>query len=364
MTRYKSISKTLTALIIIVIIVLVGVGGYYYYSTTTKTAKAQISKIALILPGPVNDLSWNQASYLAALQLAQYLNSTGHKTVFSYTTGAYTTSDILPALQTYAGQGYNFIIYAGYQGQVPVNDVNNTYKNTGFLVLDGYSAGGNVLIVFERGGQLGFVMGVLAALLSHSGKVAIIGGENVGDITWITQGFLLGVKYANQNFGKNVSVINIFVGNFDDPAAAKAAATTAISEGADVLFCSGDGITEGVAAAAQEYNVPFLFDEGNASSLAPNQTMGGVVFTWEPVFLQAYNYWMTNHTLPTKPFYATFANKGITLYLAPKLPSSVKTTVMNIYNACVSYKIQVYKELPNGTLVYSPVTPPYSSLTT
>jgi len=359
----RSISKTITAIIIIAIIVIVGVGGYYYYSAILHPTKhVTITKIALILPGPVNDLSWNEASYDAALQLVNYLNSTGHPTIFSYATGDYTTSDILPVMQTYASEGYNMIIYAGYQGQVPANSINNTYPNTAFLILDGYKLGGNIGGVVERGGQLGFIMGVLAALLTHTGKVAIIGGEDVGDIAWVTQGFLLGVKYANQNFNKNVSVINIFVGNFDDPAAAKAAATTAIQSGADVLFCSGDGITEGVAAAAQEYNVYFLFNEGNATPLAPNQTMGGVVFTWEPVFLQAYNYWTTHHSFPTQPFYATFANHGITLYLSPKVPANVTTIINNIYNALVTYKIQVYQLAPNGSLIYSPVTPPYSSI--
>jgi len=323
---------------------------------------AQLTKIGLILPGPTNDLSWNEASYIASQQLVSYLNSTGQPTIFSYATGDYTTSDITPVLQAYASKGYNMIIYAGYQGQVPVNSLNNTYPNTAFLVLDGYAPGGNVGTVVERGGQLGFIMGVLAAMLTHTGKVAIIGGENVGDITWITQGFLLGVKYVNQNFNKNVSVINTFVGNFDDPAAAKAAAATAVSSGADVLFCSGDGITEGVAEAAQQYNVTFLYDEGNASSLAPNQAMGGVVFTWEPVFLQAYNYWTTHHSFPTHSFYATFANHGITFGMSSKVPTNVATVVHNIYNALVTYKIQVYQIAPNGSLVYSPVTPPYSSI--
>jgi len=365
-TRKRSVSKTITAAIIIVIIVIVGAGGYYYYSIishpTKPVTKASIIKIGLILPGPTNDLSWNEASYIATEQLVSYLNSTGQPTIFTYATGDYTTSDITPVLQAYASKGYNMIIYAGYQGQVPVNSLNNSYPNTAFLVLDGYTPGGNVGVVVERGGQLGFIMGVLAALLTHTGKVAIIGGENVGDITWITQGFLLGVKYVNQNFNKNVSVINTFVGNFDDPAAAKAAAATAVSSGADVLFCSGDGITEGVAEAAQQYNVTFLYDEYNASSLAPNQAMGGVVFTWEPVFLQAYNYWTTHHSFPTHPFYATFANHGITFAMSPKVPTNVATIVNNIYNALVTYKIQVYQIAPNGSLVYSPVTPPYSNI--
>ncbi|MDG6927683.1 MAG: BMP family ABC transporter substrate-binding protein [Nitrososphaerota archaeon] len=361
MVGKRSVSKTIVAVIVILVIVVAGV-GYYYYTSTAVHKVTPSYKVALLLPGPYNDLSWNEASYQATNQMAQYLNTTGKYTIFSYATGLYTTPDISPVLQTYSSKGYNMIIYAGYQGQVPVNDINSTYPNTGYLVLDGYSAGGNVGIVVERGGQLGFEMGVLAALLTHTGKVAIIGGENVGDITWITEGFLLGVKYANQNFDKNVTVINTFVGNFDDPAAAQSAAAEAVQSGADVLFCSGDGITEGVAAAAAQYNVTFLYDEFNASSLAPQQTMGGVQFTWEPVFLQALNYWTANHSFPEKPFYATFANHGITLYVSPKVPTSVSTIVNNLYNALVSYKIQVYQAEPNGSLVYSPVTPPYSSI--
>ena len=362
-TRKRSVSKTITAAIIIVIIVIVGVGGYYYYSILSHPTKpVTITKIALILPGPINDLSWNEGCYVAVQQLVSYLNSTGHPSIFSYATGVYTPSDITPVLQTYLSKGYNIIIYDGYQGQVPINSLNNTYPNTAFLVIGGYAPGGNVGVIIERGGQLGFIMGVLAALLTHTGKVAIIGGQNVAEITWVTQGFVLGVKYVDQNFNKSVSAIVTFVGNFDDPAAAKAAAAAAVSSGADVLFCSGDGITEGVAEAAQEYNVYYLYDEYNSSSLAPNQAMGGVLFTWEPVFLQTYNYWTTNHSFPTHTFYATFANHGITLYLSPKVPANVTTIINNIYNALVTYKIKVYQMAPNGSLVYSPVTPPYSSI--
>jgi basic membrane protein A len=361
--RRKGVSTAAVAAVVIIVIVVAGVGGYFYYSTLTAVSKpAQVVKIALLLPGEKNDLSWNQAAYVAAVQMAQHLNSSKELVTLSVASGLYTPADIQPAMQSYASQNFAFIIGDGFQDQAPATAVDPSYKNTGFLIADGYQTASNQAIVVQNGGQEGFITGVMAALLSHSGKVAIIGGENVGDITWVTMGFLLGVNYTNANFGKSVSVINTFVGNFNDPAAAESATASAISGGADVVYCSGDGITEGAATAAVSANVPFLYNEFNASSLAPANTYGGVSFTFAPVFEQAFNNWMTNHTFQSTPYYATFANGGMTLGIGHKVPSNDTAIITKIYDNVANNNIQIYKELANGTLVYSPVTPAYSSL--
>jgi basic membrane protein A len=363
----RSVSKTITAAIIIAIIVIVGAGGYYYYSNITHPTKpvpkVSIIKIGLLLPGPTNDLSWNEAGYVSTINLAKELNASGQPTVVSTTSGVYTTSDITPPMQSYASSGYNLIIYVGYQGQVSADSLNASYPNTGFLIVNGYEHKGNVETVLPRSGQWGFIMGAEAALLApRNGKVADIAGENVGLETWAAQGFKLGVEYVDQNFNKSVTPEVIFVGNFDDPAAAKAAAATAISSGANVLYCQGDGITEGVAAAAVEYNVPFLFTEYNATSEAPNNTYGGIMFTYTPVFKEALEQWVTNHSWPSTPYYMTFQDGGETFWMSSKVPANVTTVIHNIYNALTTYKIKVYQIAPNGSLVYSPVTPPYSSI--
>jgi basic membrane protein A len=361
----KGVSTAVVVVVVVVILVVAAVGGYLYYSsTTTVTKPTKVVKIALLLPGEKNDLSWNQAAYAAAVQLAQHLNSSTQLVTLSVASGLYTPADIQPAMQSYASQNFTFIIGDGFQDQAPATAVDPSYKSTGFLIADGYQTASNQAIVVQNGGQEGFMMGVLAALLSHSGKVAIIGGENVGDITWVTEGFLLGVNYTNTNFGKSVSVINTFVGNFNDPAAAESAATAAIGEGADVVYCSGDGITEGAATAAVSANLPFLYNEFNASSLAPSNTYGGVSFTFAPVFEQAFNDWVTNHTFQSTPYYATFANGGMTLGIGHKVPSNDTAIMTKIYTNVASNSIQIYKELANGTLIYSPVTPAYSSLST
>jgi len=358
------ISTAILAVVVVVVIAVAAVGIYYYSTTTTSTSTtpAKVVKIALLLPGEQNDLSWNQAAYVAALTMAQKLNSSTLDVKLTVASGLYTPADIQPAMQTYASEGYSFIIGDGFQDQAPANSVDVNYKNTGFLVADGYQTASNQAITVQNGGQEGFVMGVMAALLTHTQKVVIIGGENVGDITWVTNGFLLGVQYVNSNFNRNVQVINTFIGNFNDPASAESATASAISQGADVVYCSGDGITEGAATAAVSANVPFLYNEFNASSLAPSNTYGGVSFTFAPVFEQAFNNWMSNHTFASTPYYATFANGGMTLGIGSQVPHNDSAIVQKVYTNVANYNIQIYKELANGTLVYSPVTPTYSSL--
>lgn len=303
--KKKGISTIVIIVVIIVILAIAAVGVYFYSTSTTSTTTsppAKVLKIALLLPGEQNDLSWNQAAYVAALKMAQSLNSSTQNVKLTVASGLYTSADIQPAMQTYAQEGYSFIIGDGFQDQAPANTVDPSYASTGFLIADGFQTASNQAIVVQNGGQEGFVMGVLAALLTHTQKVVIIGGENVGDITWVTEGFLLGVQYVNTNFNRDVSVINTFIGNFNDPAAAESATASAISQGADVVYCSGDGITEGAATAAVSANVPFLYNEFNASSLAPANTYGGVAFTFAPVFEQAFNNWNTNHTFQSTPY--------------------------------------------------------------
>ncbi|MEM3556511.1 MAG: BMP family ABC transporter substrate-binding protein [Conexivisphaerales archaeon] len=366
--RFKSISTVAIVAVIIIIIVIAGVGGYYYYMSTTKVTHPPSSKgsvkIALLLPGVETDLSWNEAGYASTQQLAKDLTNAGYNVTVSVAEGLYTPEEIQPAMQTYASKGYNIIIGMGYQDQAPATSIYTQYPNTLFLIADGYQSGPNMQIVIDDAAQLGFVQGVQAALLSKNHVVAAIGGENVGDITWATKGFDLGVQYADQNFlhGTNTTIITTFVGDFNNPAGALSAATAAVSDGADVLWCSGDGITEGVAEEAATANVPFLYAEYNATAFDPETTYGGVSFTFAPLLYQAVASWLVNKTVSPLPYYATFGNGGLTLQLTHYNPSNVTTIVNNIESALASNKIMIYQEAPNGTLIYSPVTPSYNSL--
>ena len=370
------------AIIVLAVVLVAALGGYYYYanmsspstmtteSTMASTTAASSSpvlktslKIALLLPGEKNDLSFNEAGYVAFLKMVDDLNSTGKYDIqVSIAEGLYTPEDAKPAIQSLGTQGYNFILANGYQYTPPAIDAAATYPNTGFLIVGGYEWGKNVGMSLPATGEAGFLLGVLAALHSRTGKVGVIGGENVAEITWNTEGFKLGVAYANQNFGTHVTALVTFIGNFNDPAAAKAAAASDVSQGADILFCTGDGISIGTAAEAQAANVGFMYVAYNETSLAPANTLGGETYSAAPVFEQAFNDWTTNGSFSSLPYYLTLQNHGLSLDLTSQVRANETVIINNLQQGVIDGKIRVYSELSNGTLVWSPLTPSYSSL--
>ncbi|MGA2973462.1 MAG: BMP family ABC transporter substrate-binding protein [Candidatus Bathyarchaeia archaeon] len=366
----RGITRLALAAIVIVVVIVAAVGVYFYNSSlvgpptpvTSVTQKTTL-KVAILLPGQKNDLSWNQAAYASYLKMIEDLNSKGkYNLVTSSAEGLYTSADITPALTSLGSQGYDLVIGDGFQYTGPAIQLSPTYPNTGFLISGGYESAKNVAVLLPATGEAGFILGVLAARLSHTGKVGIIGGEDVSEITWATKGFLLGVSYANQNFGLNVQPINTFLGNFNDPAGAKAAAAADVAQGVDVLYCTGDGISVGVASEAESAHVAFIYNDFNETSLAPDATVGGLSYSIAPIYEQALNDWLTNHTFSALPYYATFPNQGLSLELTSKVPSSDAAVVQTILQAILANKIRVYQELTNGTLVYSPVTPAFNSL--
>ena len=212
-TPSKSNLKKILAVVVILVVIGAGVGAYYFYtssssSTTSSTMmttqpltsqQMQSLKLAILLPGERNDLSWNQAAYSSFTKMTGDLNATGKYTVqTSVAEGLYTPADITPAMQSLGTNGYNLVIGDGFQYTAPAIQLASTYPNTGFLIAGGYESATNVQSVEPDTGSPGFLLGVLAALYSHTGKVAVIGGENVSEITWVTKGFILGVNYRTQ----------------------------------------------------------------------------------------------------------------------------------------------------------------------
>lgn len=361
------IARVTLVVLIVVVIIVASVGIYFAGTmggTTTTSTKKNAAKIAELLEGKKNDLSWNQAVYEAMNQFASQMNASGKPVdLASIAESLSTPTEDTPALQTYGGLNYTMMIGAGATFQPSFSQVEGNYPKIGFIVVGGYSTAPNQAVILPRGDQGGFLMGAASALITQTGKVAIIGGLDVGGIALATKAFMLGVQYVNQNFNKNVTVINIFVGNFDDPAASQSAAATAVSEGAGVLFCSGDGITVGVATEAARDNVPFLYNEFNATSEAPTVTYGGISYTWTPTFVQAITDWLTNGKFTLGPYYySSFSNQGIVMGMSPKMPASDATILNRLLTNVKNGNIQVYSELSNQTLVYSPLTPAYNTL--
>lgn len=119
-----------------------------------------------------------------------------------------------------------------------------------------------------------YLCGMIAAGVSKSGVIGVVGGFPVAEVNRIVNAFIDGAKSVNPK----AKVIVTFINSWFDPAAAKEAALAQVDAGADVLFAERFGVID----AAKEKG---LFAFGNMSdqnSLAPETVISGPVWNMTP----------------------------------------------------------------------------------
>jgi basic membrane lipoprotein Med (substrate-binding protein (PBP1-ABC) superfamily) len=98
----------------------------------------------------------------------------------------------------------------------------------------------------------GFIAGALAASLSESGVVGVVGGrEDVPPVVKFVNGYSAGAEYVNPD----IRVLSIYNESFTDPAKGASDANQFIGEGADVIFGAGGPTGSGGVQAAAEQGV-------------------------------------------------------------------------------------------------------------
>ena len=98
----------------------------------------------------------------------------------------------------------------------------------------------------------GFIAGALAASLTESGVVGVVGGrEDVPPVVKFVNGYVAGAAYIDDS----VNVLTIYNESFTDPAKGASDAAQFIGEGADVIFGAGGPTGSGGVKAAAEAGV-------------------------------------------------------------------------------------------------------------
>ncbi|MDP6079608.1 MAG: BMP family ABC transporter substrate-binding protein, partial [Arenicellales bacterium] len=236
-------------------------------------------RVALILPGRADDVSWNQAAYEGMLWAQENAGGDIEVTVVEQ---VYDVADIEPALLDYAQQGYNLVVGHGFQFQEPIIKVSEDYPDVHFALGTGFKLAPNVGVYDVKLEQGGYVMGILAGMLTESNIVGVIGGLDVSEIHRGHVAFMLGAEAANPD----VTVLNSFIGDFNDLSGAKEAALNMITAEADVLWQSGDGIGIATLNACAEQGVTCMGNTADQNDIEPEITVVSNVYAWGPMFVQ------------------------------------------------------------------------------
>jgi basic membrane protein A len=281
-------------------------------------------RVALILPGRADDQSWNQAAF-AAMNWAK--DNAGFPVELKVVEQVYNVADIEPALRDYAQQGYDLVIGHGFQFQEPMIKVAGEFPNVHFALGTGFKLAPNVGVYDVKLEQGGYLMGILAGMMTKSNVIGVTGGVDVSEIHRGHVAFTM----AAQKYNSNAKVINTFIGDFNDLAKAKEAAINQVDAGADILWQSGDGVGIAVMGACAEQNVYCMGNNFNQNSLAPNNALASVVYDWGPVYLQMMQE-IKSGTFGNKQYWIDFANKGIQITWNDALKSKVPQNVIDEMN--------------------------------
>ena len=199
-------------------------------------------EVALLTPGSVSDGGWNQGAYDGLKRIEAEL---GARVSHVETK---TPAEFEEGFRDYASRGFDLVFGHGFEYQEAAARVAAEFPKTVFITTSGNTVRPNLApMVFELE-QATYLCGLLAGRMSASGLAGMIGGIDLPSIRSTFLAFRGGFE-TGRPAGR---VREVFIGNFDDGAAAREAAKALLEEGADFLIHQANDAGRGVFQAVSE----------------------------------------------------------------------------------------------------------------
>ena len=281
-------------------------------------------RVAVVMPSAINDLAFSQSMYDALAAIESEMGSENFE--FDYSEGIFVVDDAAAALRDYASQGYNLVIAHGSQYGGSLQEIAPDFPETSFAwgtTVDTFKEQGidNVYAYEARSEQGGYVNGVIAASLSESGVLGVVGPIETGDAKLYVDGFVAGASATDAAVQTNVN----YIGSFSDVALASAAAETHVQAGADQLTGTAQMVV-GAIGVAEENGVAWFGTQSSQTSLAPDIVVANQVYDWTFVLDDIINN-VKSGKLGGEAFALTLANGGLVMdyNAAYDIPAEVKS---------------------------------------
>jgi basic membrane lipoprotein Med (substrate-binding protein (PBP1-ABC) superfamily) len=267
--------------------------------------KAGPFKVAVVMPSAINDLAFSQSMYDALVKIQADMG--GEEAMeFVYSDGMFVVDDAAAAIRDYAAEGYNLVIAHGSQYGSSLQEIAPDFPETSFAwgtTVDTFGID-NIFAYEAASDQGGYVNGVLAASLSKSGVLGVVGPIETGDAKLYVDGFVAGAQDTDPNIQVNVN----YIGSFSDVALAAEAANTHIAAGADVLTGTAQMVV-GAIGVAEENGALWFGTQASQSELAPSIVVANQVYRWDVVLNEIIDL-IGEGTLGGKSFVIDLANGG------------------------------------------------------
>ena len=212
-------------------------------------------KVAMICDSSISDGGWGMACYNAMVDAAAKY---GWETEVS---DSIAQSAYYESIVAFCDLGYDLIYAPGNQYTTAILQAAEEYPNIAFALLNGgadtpaKAANANVTSLLPDAQQVGWIAGILAGLMTETGKVAFIGGMEIDTTKGKYAGFVESAEYIGQQEGKTVEALDVvYSGDYSASDKGIEFAKAMMDQGADVFFGDASAVDSGARQAIDEAN--------------------------------------------------------------------------------------------------------------
>jgi len=250
-------------------------------SAVAACAQSQPIKPAIVYDkGGKFDKSFNEGVFIGAEKFKKETNVDFRD--FEPTNDA----QIEQALRRFARDGHSPIIAVGFSQATALQKVAAEFPNLKFTIIDMVVELPNVQSVVFKEHEGSYLVGLLAAMASKSGKVGFVGGMDIPLIRKFACGYVQGVKAGKADAEIFQNMTGSTPAAWNDPVKGGELAKSQIDRGADVVYHAAGGTGIGVLRAVADAGKLGIGVDSNQNALHPGKVLTSML---KRVDIAAYN---------------------------------------------------------------------------
>ena len=248
-----------------------GAVGALSLALLSGPAAAQAQPAVIYDMGGKFDKSFNEAAFRGA---ERWKKETG-KAYLDFEIANPTQRE--QAVRRMAERGANPIVGVGFSQGSAIEKGAKDFPKQQFAIIDFVVDLPNVQSIVFKEHEGSFLVGMMAALASKTGKVGFVGGMDIPLIRKFQCGFEQGAKFANPKAEVFANMTGTTPAAWNDPARGGELAKAQFAKGADVIFAAAGGTGIGVYQAAKDAGKLAIGVDSNQNHLQPGTMLTSMV---------------------------------------------------------------------------------------
>jgi basic membrane protein A len=176
-------------------------------------------------------------------------------------------------LRKFAKDGFSPILTVGFAWATALEKVSAEFPNTKFGIIDMVVDKPNVQSILFKAHEGSFLVGVIAAKTSKTGKLGFVGGMDIPLISQFGCGYAQGVKYVNDKDEVFANMTGTTPSAWNDPVKGGELAKSQMDRGADVVFAAAGATGQGVLKAAADAGKFGIGVDSDQDNLFPGKVL-------------------------------------------------------------------------------------------